>query len=150
MHATRTRTKGKSWLDEARPPAARLDSVAGPASAQRRSGSPASRPSGQPAQPSALQGASAQAATSTSAGGAAGASPSAVAGRTSVPASQRGSRVNPRVIVAGSSRLSERAIEEYHYVRRDLRNIAILMAVMAVILVAAVLVFSALGIGKTA
>ena len=108
------------------------------------------RQPGQPAQPSALQGASAQAATSTSAGGAAGASPSAVAGRTSVPASQRGSRVNPRVIVAGSSRLSERAIEEYHYVRRDLRNIAILMAVMAVILVAAVLVFSALGIGKTA
>ena len=66
--------------------------------------------------------------------------------RTSVPASQRGSRVNPRVIVVGS----ERAIEEYHYVRRDLRNIAILMAVMAVILVAAVVVFSALGIGKTA
>ena len=54
------------------------------------------------------------------------------------------------MIVAGSSRLSERAIEEYHYVRRDLRNIAILMAVMAAILVAAVLVFSALGIGKTA
>lgn len=67
-----------------------------------------------------------------------------------MPASQRGSRVNPRVIVAGSSRLSERAIEEYHYVRRDLRNIAILVAVMAVILVLAVVVFSALGIGKTA
>ena len=104
----------------------------------------------QPGQPSVSQPASAQAVTSTSGGGAAASSPSAVAGRTSVPASQRGSRVNPRVIVAGSSRLSERAIEEYHYVRRDLRNIAILMAVMAVILVGAVLVFSALGIGKTA
>ena len=88
--------------------------------------------------------------TSTAGGGVASASAPAAPSRTSVPASQRGSRVNPRVIVAGSSRLSERAIEEYHYVRRDLRNIAILMAVMAVILVAAVLVFSALGIGKTA
>jgi cobalamin biosynthesis Mg chelatase CobN len=93
--------------------------------------------------------ASASGTTSTSAGPAAAASTPA-APRTGIPASQRGSRRNPRVIVAGSSRLSERAIEEYHYVRRDLRNIGILMAVMAVILVAAVLIFSALGIGKTA
>ena len=102
-----------------------------------------------PAQQSPSQAASAQPATSTTAGGTAPSSAPA-ASRTSVPASQRGSRVNPRVIVAGSSRLSERAIQEYHYVRRDLRNIVILMAVMAVILVAAVVVFSALGIGKTA
>lgn len=73
-----------------------------------------------------------------------------VASRTSVPAAQRGSRVNPRLTVAGPSRLSERAIEEYHYVRRDLRNIAMLVVVMAVILVLAVVVFSALGIGRTA
>jgi len=117
---------------------------------QRRRSNQRAATSRQPAQPSVSQPAPAQAVTSTSGGGAAASSPSAVAGRTSVPASQRGSRVNPRVIVAGSSRLSERAIEEYHYVRRDLRNIAILMAVMAVILVGAVLVFSALGIGKTA
>lgn len=88
--------------------------------------------------------------TSTSAAGSVASSAAAAPSRTSVPASQRGSRVNPRVMVAGSSRLSERAIQEYHYVRRDLRNIAILMAVMAVILVAALLAFSALGIGKTA
>jgi len=117
---------------------------------QRRRSNQRAATSRQSAQSSVSQGASPQAVTSTSGGGAAAASPSAVAARTSVPASQRGSRVNPRVIVAGSSRLSERAIEEYHYVRRDLRNIAILMAVMAVILVGAVLVFSALGIGKTA
>jgi hypothetical protein len=104
----------------------------------------------QPAQPGASQSVAAPATTSTSAGGAASSGASTAASRTSVPASQRGSRVNPRVIVAGSSRLSDRAIQEYHYVRQDLRNIAILMAVMAVILVAAVLVFSALGIGKTA
>ena len=67
-----------------------------------------------------------------------------------MPASQRGSRINPRLTVAGPSRLNERAIEEYHYVSRDLRNIAMLVAVMAVILVVAVVAFSALGIGKTA
>jgi hypothetical protein len=70
--------------------------------------------------------------------------------RATVPASQRGSRVNPRLTVAGPSRLSERAIEEYHYVSRDLRNIAVLVAVMVVILVVAVIAFTALGIGKTA
>jgi hypothetical protein len=70
--------------------------------------------------------------------------------RSSVPASQRGSRVNPKLALAGPSRLSERAIAEYHYVKRDLRNIGMLMAVMAVILVLAVVVFTALGIGKTA
>jgi hypothetical protein len=49
--------------------------------------------------------------------------------------------------VAGPSRLSERAAEEYHYVRRDLRNIAVLVVVMAVLLGLAVFAFSALGIG---
>jgi hypothetical protein len=117
---------------------------------QRRRSNQRAATQRQPAPPSATQGASAPAATSTSAAGAPSPSAPAAPSRASVPASQRGSRVNPRVIVAGSSRLSERAIEEYHYVRRDLRNIAILMAVMAVILVAAVLIFSALGIGKTA
>jgi hypothetical protein len=78
-------------------------------------------------------------------------SPTATAvSRATVPASQRGSRVNPRLTVAGPSRLSERAIEEYHYVSRDLRNIAILIAVMVGILVVAVIAFTALGIGKTA
>ena len=117
---------------------------------QRRRSAQRSTTQRQAAQSGAAQVGSAQATTSTSAGGSVAPSAPAAASRTSQPASQRGSRVNPRVIVAGSSRLSERAIEEYHYVRRDLRNIAILMAVMAVILVAAVLVFSALGIGKTA
>jgi hypothetical protein len=117
---------------------------------QRRRANQRSAGQRQPAQQGTSQAASGPAATSTTAGGGASSGAAAVASRTSVPASQRGSRVNPRVIVAGSSRLSERAIEEYHYVRRDLRNIAILVAVMAVILVLAVVVFSALGIGKTA
>ena len=128
---------------------ARRGKAASRSARQRRRAGQRAATQRQPAQQGPSQAASAQAATSTSAGGASSSAPGA-ASRTSVPASQRGSRVNPRVIVAGSSRLSERAIEEYHYVRRDLRNIAILMAVMAVILVAAVVVFSALGVGKTA
>ena len=63
------------------------------------------------------------------------------------PASTRGGRADPRFMVAGPSRLSERAASEYHYVLRDLRNIAVLVAGMAAVLGAAVFAFSALGIG---
>jgi hypothetical protein len=65
-----------------------------------------------------------------------------------VPApSPRAGRADPRFTVSGPSRLSERAADEYHYVRRDLRNIAVLVVVMAVLLGAAVVAFSTLGIG---
>jgi hypothetical protein len=65
------------------------------------------------------------------------------------PATQltRGARSDPRFAVAGPSRLGERAAADYHYVRSDLRNIAILVAIMAALLGAAVVVFGALGIG---
>jgi hypothetical protein len=63
-------------------------------------------------------------------------------------ASVRGARANPRLTVAGPSRLSERAIEEYHYVRQDLRNIGVLLAVMLVVLAAAVVAFNALGVAR--
>lgn len=66
---------------------------------------------------------------------------------TAAPALTRGARTDPRVAVAGPSRLSERAASEYRYVVRDLRNIGLLVVVMAVLLVAAVIGFSALGIG---
>jgi hypothetical protein len=59
----------------------------------------------------------------------------------------RAGRADPRFTVSGPSRLSERAADEYHYVRRDLRNIAVLIVAMAVLLGAAVVAFSALGIG---
>jgi hypothetical protein len=59
----------------------------------------------------------------------------------------RAGRADPRFLVSGPSRLSERAADEYHYVRRDLRNIAVLVVVMAVMLGAAAVAFSALGIG---
>lgn len=65
------------------------------------------------------------------------------------PALTRGARSDPRFAVAGPSRLSERAAAEYHYVRRDLRNIAVLVVVMAVLLGAAVVAFSVLGIGPS-
>lgn len=59
----------------------------------------------------------------------------------------RGARSDPRFAVAGPSRLSERAASEYHYVIRDLRNIAVLVVMMGVLLAAAAIGFSALGIG---
>jgi hypothetical protein len=62
----------------------------------------------------------------------------------------RGSRADPRFTVAGPSRLSANAAAEYHYVLRDVRNIGVLVAVMAVLLVAAVIAFNALGIGTAA
>jgi hypothetical protein len=63
------------------------------------------------------------------------------------PPPARARRADPRFAVAGPSRLSERAADEYHYVRRDLRNIAVLVVVMAILLGAAVVAFSVLGIG---
>jgi hypothetical protein len=50
---------------------------------------------------------------------------------------------------AGPSRLGERAAAEYHYVLRDLRNIGVLLVVMAVLLAVAVLAVNALGIGPS-
>lgn len=47
---------------------------------------------------------------------------------------------------AGPSALSGRDRAEYHYVERDLRNIGVLTAVMAVLLLVAWFAFSALGL----
>jgi hypothetical protein len=47
---------------------------------------------------------------------------------------------------AGPSALSGRERAEYHYVERDLRNIGVLTAVMAVLLLVAWFAFSALGL----
>jgi hypothetical protein len=63
------------------------------------------------------------------------------------PKAPRGGRADPRFAVAGPSRLSEAAVAEYHYVLRDVRNIGILVVIMAVLLVGAVILFHALGIG---
>ena len=49
-------------------------------------------------------------------------------------------------IMTGSSRLSERAVAEYHYVQRDLRNIAILAIVLAALLAAATILVNVTGI----
>jgi hypothetical protein len=49
-------------------------------------------------------------------------------------------------VYAGSSRLTERAAAEYHYVVRDLRNIAVLTVVLVVLLAVATLVFPTLGL----
>ena len=53
-------------------------------------------------------------------------------------------------LAGGSSRLSERAAAEYHYVGRDLRNIAVLLVVMVVLLAISAVVVNLLGIGVQA
>jgi len=63
------------------------------------------------------------------------------------PSAARAGRADPRFLVSGPSRLSERAATEYHYVRSDLRNIAVLVVLMAILLGVAVAAFSVLGIG---
>jgi hypothetical protein len=63
------------------------------------------------------------------------------------PSAPRAGRADPRFLVSGPSRLSERAATEYHYVRSDLRNIAVLVVGMAILLGVAVVAFSVLGIG---
>ncbi|HEY7526659.1 MAG TPA: hypothetical protein VIA82_07500 [Candidatus Limnocylindria bacterium] len=55
---------------------------------------------------------------------------------------------DPRITVSGASRLGERAAAEYHYVTRDLRNIGILVIVLAALLAAATLVVNVLGVGR--
>jgi hypothetical protein len=49
---------------------------------------------------------------------------------------------------AGPSRLTERAAAEYHYVTRDLRNIGVLVLVIAALLAVATIAVNMLGIGK--
>ena len=49
---------------------------------------------------------------------------------------------------AGSSRLTEKAMAEYHYVRMDLRNIGILSLVLLALLGVAYVIVNVLGIGK--
>ena len=60
----------------------------------------------------------------------------------------RGRAADPRFQVAGPSRLTERAIAEYHYVQRDLRNIGVLVVIMVVLLAAGALIVNLLGIGQ--
>ena len=52
---------------------------------------------------------------------------------------------DPRVGV-GSSRLSERAVAEYHYVQRDLRNIAVLAVILAALLAVATILVNVTGL----
>jgi len=60
----------------------------------------------------------------------------------------RGRPADPRFQVAGPSRLSERAIAEYHYVQRDLRNIGVLVVILVALLAAGALIVNLLGIGQ--
>jgi hypothetical protein len=61
---------------------------------------------------------------------------------------RKGRAADPRVTLGGASRLTERALAEYHYVGRDLRNIVVLMVVLAVLLAVAAFAVNTLGIGR--
>lgn len=52
---------------------------------------------------------------------------------------------DPRMAV-GTSRLSERAVAEYHYVQRDLRNIAVLAVILAALLAVATILVNVTGL----
>ena len=67
----------------------------------------------------------------------------AAAGSTRAKAKSRAAE--PR-ITTGSSRLDERAVAEYHYVQRDLRNIAILAIILAALLAAATVLVNVTGL----
>ena len=66
----------------------------------------------------------------------------------STPIRGRARPADPRVMVGGSSRLGERAVAEYHYVVRDLRNIGVLVVVLVVLLAVATFAVNGLGIGR--
>ena len=66
----------------------------------------------------------------------------------STPIRGRSRPADPRVMVGGSSRLGERAVAEYHYVVRDLRNIGVLVVVLLVLLAVATFAVNGLGIGR--
>ncbi len=72
------------------------------------------------------------------------------AARESVREPARKPSRDPRAMIAGPSRLGERAQAEYHYVTRDLRNIGVLVVVMAAILAVAFIVFNVFGIARAA
>jgi hypothetical protein len=67
---------------------------------------------------------------------------------TSTPIRGRARAADTRITVGGSSRLNEKAVAEYHYVRRDLRNIGVLVVIMVVLLALATVAVNALGIGR--
>ncbi len=59
----------------------------------------------------------------------------------------RQARVPPiRAMAVGTSRLSERAVAEYHYVQRDLRNIAVLAVILAALLAVATILVNVTGL----
>lgn len=66
----------------------------------------------------------------------------------SVPRRPKGRAADPRVTVTGSSRLGERAAAEYHYVARDLRNIGVLVLLIAALLAAATVAVNVIGVGR--
>ena len=110
------------------------------------------RPGGQgpPTQPAGQNAAAAPAAQSLDAFEIADAEVRAAAAppMTATPIRGRSRPADPRFTMGGTSRLTERAVAEYHYVVRDLRNIGVLVVVLVVLLAVATVAVNGLGFGQ--
>lgn len=111
---------------------------------QRAANRTAPRPAATP-QPSPAPSPTPVEVTSTASGAAA---PSGTAAPASPSTGPRRRSSSIATDLYGSSRLSEKAAAEYHYVVADLRNIVILSAVLAGLLVVAFVVINVLGVGR--
>jgi hypothetical protein len=76
------------------------------------------------------------------------AAPAEHAAEAQATATPRPRAAEQRFSVGGSSRLTERAIAEYHYVGRDLRNIGVLVVILTVMLAVAAIGVNVLGINQ--
>ena len=76
------------------------------------------------------------------------AAPAEHAAEAQATATPRPRAAEQRFSVGGSSRLTERAIAEYHYVGRDLRNIGVLVVILTVLLAVAAIGVNVLGINQ--
>ena len=74
--------------------------------------------------------------------------PAASTPAAAIPTTPRKARPAVGSGLAGSSRLTEKAMAEYHYVRMDLRNIGVLFLVLMGLLGVAYVLVDVLGIGK--
>lgn len=117
---------------------------------QRAANRPAQRPAAPPASPTSSSAADVPSAVEEVVRPTAAATPAPTApaapARPTTPARRRGAAIAGELY--GSSRLSEKAAAEYHYVVADLHNILVLSGVLIGLLAVAFVLVNVLGIGK--
>lgn len=114
---------------------------------QRATNRPAQRPATPPASATSSSAADVPSAVEEVVRPTAAAAPAPAApARATTPARRRGATIAGDLY--GSSRLSEKAAAEYHYVVADLHNILVLSGVLVGLLAVAFVLVNVLGIGK--